>query len=435
MTGRIVDSLFDRLTDDGAEAGLDLPPDAGAAEPKNFLRHVAALALTKSADGLMDPKLVLSWLLTSQGAPAWVVGLLVPVREAGALLPQLLASARIRQLPRRKWAWTLGSAVQGLAVLSILLAALALEGTALGLAVLVSLAVFAVARSVSSVSYKDVLGRTVGKGRRGTATGLAGTIAAAAIVVFALVLMSGVLERLTLVLVALAFGGLCWLLSAWIFAGLEEEADPGKGDAKSLRATLAQLRLLREDATLGRFVAVRGLLTATALAPPYIVLLAGGEEGFGPLGALVLASALAALVSSYVWGRLSDRSSRLVLILAGFMGAAALALAILFSAAGMQGSGWALPLALFALMLAHQGVRRGRSTYLVDMAPADLRPAYTAVANTVIGVLLILGGVFGWLANLFGAATTLGVFVIMAAAAAVVALRLDEVSGNADGRG
>ncbi|MEC8574214.1 MAG: MFS transporter, partial [Pseudomonadota bacterium] len=51
--------------------------------------HVAALAATKLADGLIDPKLVLAWLLNAIGAPGFLIGILVPVREAGSLLPQL----------------------------------------------------------------------------------------------------------------------------------------------------------------------------------------------------------------------------------------------------------------------------------------------------------------------------------------------------------
>ncbi|TMV65254.1 MFS transporter, partial [Thioclava sp. BHET1] len=54
--------IFHALTDARA-TGADLPPEIRAAEPDNFMRHVSALSLTKMADGLLDPKLVLSWVL------------------------------------------------------------------------------------------------------------------------------------------------------------------------------------------------------------------------------------------------------------------------------------------------------------------------------------------------------------------------------------
>ena len=57
--------------------------------------------------------------------------------------------------------------------------------------ILLGLAVLAVSRSVASVAYKDVLGKTVAKGQRGTVTGLAGTWAAGVLFAFALGVDSG----------------------------------------------------------------------------------------------------------------------------------------------------------------------------------------------------------------------------------------------------
>ena len=70
-----------------AASARDIPDAACAEEPRNRLVHLVSLSATKLADGLIDPKLVLSWLITALGAPAALAGLLVPVREAGALLP------------------------------------------------------------------------------------------------------------------------------------------------------------------------------------------------------------------------------------------------------------------------------------------------------------------------------------------------------------
>ncbi len=419
-TSTFSERVFQALTDNDTDTPRDMSEAARRVEPASFLRHVAALSLTKTADGLINPKLVLSWLLTQGGAPVWAVGLLVPVREAGALLPQLFIAARLGRLARRKWAWAGGSAIQGVMALAIALAAVTLDGIALGLAVVGGLAVLAVARSVCSASYKDILGRTVDKGRRGTATGLAGSVSAAAVVGFAAVLMSGISGRFVTVVVALGLAGAFWCLAAAVFARLDEEAQPGVASNDGIAAALGQLRYLREDAVLLRFVFVRGLLTATALAPPYMVLL-GGEGAFGALGALLLASALAALVSAYVWGRLADRSSRRVLILSGIGGAVSMAATLGLTALGQIGAVWALPVVLFALMLAYQGVRLGRSTYLVDMAPKDLRAAYTSVANTVIGLILIAAGGLGALASFAGPEVVLAIFAMMSGAAALLA--------------
>lgn len=424
MADSFEETAFEAVFDTGA--GSDLSEVQAGAEPRNALTAAASLTMTKLSDGLIDPKLVLSWLLTTLGAPALYVGLLVPIREAGALLPQLVAADRVRGMAVRKRVWVAGSAGQGLAAAGMVVAALTLGGAAAGAAICALLAVLAVSRSLCSVSFKDVLGKTVAKTRRGTVTGLAGSVASAGVIAFALLLMTGWVDRLTLVLFALGLTAALWLMAAALFATLKETAsDAAPPEGSPLR----HLALLREDARLSRFIAVRGCLTATALAPPFLVLLASGagEARFDQLGALLLASAAASFLSSYVWGRLSDRSSRKVLILAGGLGALSLAASLALWAAGLFGATWAVTTCLFVLMIAYHGVRSGRSTYLVDMAPEDNRAGYTAVSNTVIGAILLASGGFGALASLMGPALPVALFAGLCVVAALIALGLEEV--------
>ncbi|MCX7567377.1 MFS transporter [Sulfitobacter sp. F26169L] len=420
MTRRLFEKLVNNPQSDG---GLS---DAQARhEPANFLRHAASISMSKIADGLIDPKLVLSWLLTHLGASSFFVGLLVPIREAGALLPQLFTAPRVQAMERRKWAWVAGAAGQGAAAAGIVLTALTLEGSAAGIVICALLAVLAVSRSVCSVSYSDILGKTVGQSRRGSATGLASSLGAGAVVIFALLLMTGLLERATLVIAAIALAAALFFAASTLFSTLWEEAAVGETGT----AALEQLKILRTDAQLRRFIWARGLLTSTALAPPYIVLLGAqaGQGTFDRLGALVLASSIASLISSWLWGRLADRSSRKVLMFSAVAGTLALLAAVLLDLVGMSGTLWALPLVLFVLMIAYHGVRQGRSIYLVDMAPEGSRATYTAVSNTVIGVLLLGSGIFGALASLAGAKVTLLIFAAMSFAAIVVAKGLKEV--------
>ena len=189
------------------------------------------------------------------------------------------------------------------------------------------------------------------------------------------------------------------------------------------------MRILRHDPQVRRFIWARGLLTSTALAPPYIVLLGAqaGQDTFDRLGALVLASSFASFLSSWIWGRLADRSSRRVLMLSGAAGALALLGAVALDLSGATTSIWALPAALFILMIAYHGVRQGRVIYLVDMAPSDQRAAYTAVSNTAIGLFLLGSGLFGAMASLAGPHRTLVFFAGMALASIRATWGLDEV--------
>ncbi|MEH6645084.1 MFS transporter [Sulfitobacter sp.] len=423
MQQTLTDKAFHAIS--GTEGPSDSLKDASRdAEAANGLRHAASLSMTKVADGLIDPKLVLSWLLTSLGAPAVYAGALVPLREGGALLPQIVMAGWVQSLQRRKWAWIIGSAGQGLCAGLIVLAALSLEGAAAGLAICGALAALAVFRALCSVSYKDILGKTVGQARRGSVTGLAGSVSSIGVLIFAGLLISGILQERGAVIAAIGLAAALWVLAAVLFSTLKEEPSETKGDLK------ASFSVLKNNPVLWRFIIVRGLLVSTALAPPYFVIL-GGEHGgsLGSLGALVLASAAASLISSYVWGRLSDQSSRRVLMLTGICGALAISLALAFAQMGLAQTVWAMPVALFALMIPYHGVRQGRSTYLVDISPADERSAYAAVANTVIGVLLLVAGVAGGGAALFGPQVVLALFSVMALGAAVAAKGLPEAEG------
>ncbi|TYB91046.1 MFS transporter [Oceaniovalibus sp. ACAM 378] len=420
MTSSLTAKTFRAISGQDADARGVAP-----GEPRNLLCHAGSLAMTKLADGLIDPKLVLSWMLGQLGTSAFLVGLLVPIREAGALLPQIFTAPRLPAMARRKWVWVAGSVGQAVAAAGIVAAGLTLTGAAAGIAVCVLLAVLAVSRSICSVSYKDILGRTVGRSRRGAATGFASSAASVGVILFALALMTGAVDRMVLVLAAMTLAAALWLAAAALFSTLNEEADPGE----TTDTPWSQFRLLREEPQLVRFIATRGLLTGSALAPPYLVLLGqeAGQGGFDRLGALVLASALASLLSSWGWGRLSDRSSRRVLQLCGLVTALALFGAVALHLAGLSSRLWALPLVLFVLMVAYHGVRQARSTYLVDMAPAELRAPYTAVTNTVIGVILLGSGIFGALASLAGVMVTLVVFAVMALAAVWIGQGLNEV--------
>ncbi|SEP99874.1 hypothetical protein SAMN05428995_102267 [Loktanella sp. DSM 29012] len=426
MPQDLPDDLFEYLVDDPDTQG-GLSDDAAAVEPGSFLRHVLSLSGSKIADGLIDPKLVLSWLLTSLGAGAFWTGLLVPVRESGALLPQLFTTPVITRQTIRKWFWAGGAFVQGICAILIAVAALTLDGNAAGAVIVGLLAVLALARSVCSASYKDVLGKTVGKSRRGTATGAASTAASVGVIVFALILLTGIGDRYAVVIAALLLAGGFWIGGAAIFATLREQ--PSTGDA-ARSIGWDQFRLLREDPQLMRFIVVRSLLVGTALAPPYFVLL-NPDSGFGQLGALVLASAIASLLSSYVWGRLSDRSSRRVLLYAGLAGGGVLSVVALLDWLGGIGAPGVIPLALFGLMIAYNGVRQGRSTHLVDMADAADRAPYTALSNTVVGVVLFAAGAaFAGIASV-SVPLVIALFAVMCWTASALSLGLNEVQDDA----
>jgi MFS family permease len=198
---------------------------------------------------------------------------------------------------------------------------------------------------------------------------------------------------------------------------------------------MSNLGVLRDDPQLARFVATRSLLTVTAIAPPYLLALTDrGEKGLGSLGPFVVASSIATILGGRVWGRLSDRSSRQVLIGAAGAGVLLFALAGVGAALvpDLLAESWVAAGLLFLVVLAYQGVRLGRSTHLVDLARAEDRAIYTAVSNTVVGVVILVTGVFGALSELIGLPGLFAVFAAACGMAFVIGLGLDEVQAEED---
>ena len=403
----------------------------GGDADQNKLRHLLSLSLTKTADEFINPKLILTWLMTALGAPAYLSGAVVPIREAGALLPQPLVASWVTRYQKRKYFWALGAVLQGLAALLIVLVALTMQGALAGWLILAALLVFVSGRSVASTTYKDALARTVEEGHRGSVTGWAGTMSAVFGLAFGASMAFGVWGDVSVPVVAgaIAVGAVSFFAAALIFLRLNEE--PQEDEDKQPQNLGQFLKPLREDHAFRRYVISRAFLTATALAPPFIVLAAAGSQGnaLTSLGPLVIASGLAAIVSSAVWGQLSDRSSRLSLAIGGAVAAIAYGAAV---GAIVIADGKLAPLLaaaiLFVAQVGYQGVRSGRSIYLTDMASDETRLRYTALSNILIGAVLVAGLGLAGVAQVFGPAIALGLCAGLSVIGSAYAFTLREAS-------
>jgi len=185
---------------------------------------------------------------------------------------------------------------------------------------------------------------------------------------------------------------------------------------------------LQEDQEFRNYIATRALLISTALAPPFLVMLGNGDDDFGNLGLLVLASSIASIVSSYFWGALSDWSSRRTLMLAG---AASGGILVVAAGTGILGvidqTGYLIAGYIFVSQIAYQGARAGRKTHLTDMDSDGRKSVYTALSNTLIGALLVFGGLLGVLADVAGPQSVLVVLACFSLSAIFSAFRLSEV--------
>jgi len=427
--------LYRWVTDDDSEERTcdAISEEACREAPRSFTLNAANGACTKLAEQLASPGLVLAWLLETVGAPVAMSGWLEPLRRGGSLVPQLAVSAWIRSRPVRKWFWVAAGTIQAVALLAIAAAALGLEGTPAGLAVLAALAVFSVASGVGSVAFGDVLGKTVPKGKRGQLLAVRATVGGALTLAAGLVLRSVVGEEagVGLYAVLVVAAAVLWAVAAALFALIPEEAGATENGRNALAEARAGLSLVADVPGFGRYLTARALLLAVELSIPWYALHARrlGLEA-RDLGLAIVAVGLANLVSSPVWGRLADRvSSRLVMVIAGGVGVTTAAMA-----AGLDlAIGTGLPAiaympVLFAAGMGIAGVRLGRKTWLVDFADAPRRPLFVAVSNTLIGGVTFAYGGLGFVGEAIGVQPMIVLLGVLAAAGTTAAWWTPEAS-------
>jgi hypothetical protein len=285
MNKALSETVYERLTDvEDARVCAEISAAACRETPGNFVLTLVAQFLTKLADAVASPKLVLAWVLTAIQAPVGLTGLLVPIRESGSLIPQLLIASYVRRLPLRKWAWVVGSVIQAIAIAAIGAVALSLEGAMAGWAIIACLVVFSLARGLCSVAAKDVLGKTIPKSKRGQVAGLSASAAGLVTVALGLVLMYADTGAGTTTL----YGGLIltaaalWLLGAMVYSRITEFPGETGGGGNALYEAVKRLGLLRSDRAFRRFVITRALLLCSALLAPYFVVLAQQQHGASP---------------------------------------------------------------------------------------------------------------------------------------------------------
>ena len=306
----IADTIYESLTnEDDGRLCRDITDEACRETPTSFVLMLVSYFLTKLGDALASPKTTLAWLTTSVGAPPWVLGFLVPIRESGSMIPQVLIGGYIRSMPVRKWIWVAGSVVQALCVAGMGWVAFRLEGAAAGWAILGLVTLFSLGRSFCSIAAKDVLGKTVPKARRGQLTGWSASAAGLVTVAVGITLMLSLGDQVSATVIGallVAAAGL-WMVAAAVFSQVPEYAGE-TGGGRSLFNALERLSLLATDAPFRRFVITRALLMCSALSAPFYVAMAQQNLGSPTylLGAFVAASGLASLVSAPFWGRLAD---------------------------------------------------------------------------------------------------------------------------------
>lgn len=431
----LVETLYNRVTgEEDSRICKDIPESACNDQPHNFFAYLAANLLGKVADEIASAKLIIPWLFGMLGVPAIFTGVLVPIREGGVLLPQLIVAAAVRRLAIRKTVWIAGALLSAVSLFGMAFAATGFNGAAAGGSILLMLILFSLSRGLCSVSAKDVLGKTVSKSRRGALMGWSAGISGIAVLSIGLWLGTIDLENAGPKIFAglLITGGILWIIASLIFAAITEQPGATEGGGNALAVALQQLKILKTDAPFRRFVTTRGLLLSVALAPPFYVLIAQSQtdRGLLGLGSLIIANGLAASLSAPFWGYMGDRSSKQVMAIAA-TGSGLLGIFTFIAVTShwqWVANAYGMAVIFLILNVMHGGVRLGRKVYLVDMATGDNRAAYVAISNTVIGILMLFGGLIGLIGDKLGPAATVLVLSILSILSVFYIKHLPDVS-------
>ncbi len=401
--------------------------------PKNYVMNVLNGAASKLAEQVASAKLALPWLLSAMGAPAIFIGLLLPLRQTGTLLPQLAVAGYIRRYPIRKWFWVGSALIQVAMLMAIMAAAIALPLISASVCIVLSLLIFSMARGVGSVAFQDVTGKTIPKGKRGKMLAARSMIGGLLTIGVGLGLKAYFSPSANLqpALVLIGCGAVLWVIAALAFAAVKEEPGAVAGGRNALREAIAGWRLMRQESWFFRYLIVRAALLSIELSGPFYILYVRHlfPEHTGMLGVIVIAAGLAAVISSPFWGRFADLSSRKVLMLGGAMGAitgiSALLVGLLPS---MSGSNYIIALVFVLLGISEAGVLLGRKTYLIDRVDPQQRSTFVAFANSAIGLIALLFGALGIIAQAAGIKWLIGILVLLGASGSLLSYFLPEIT-------
>jgi len=428
------ESIYEKMmNEEDARVCKAIDEKACKVVPGNFFLTIISYFFNKLADSVANMKVIIPWLMESLSVPLFLISFLVPIKESGSLLPQLLIAAYVRKLPIRKYIWSLGVFIQALCIIAIGIVAWNIQGLNAGIAIISLIIIMSLSRGLSSVAAKDVIGKTIPKTRRGALNGYSGSLAGLIViglgVYFLLVGEKPFSPQNFGVLLFLA--GVFWIIASLTYLKIEEFEGETDGGGNAISVALKKVSLLKTDKAFRLFVITRALFLCSVLTAPFFVILAQQQSDSSNylLGLFILASGLANFSSSVIWGKLSDISSRKSMIIGAsistILGFLVFVLSTFYE--DVFSIIWLMPLIYFVLTVGYQGIRIGRKTYLVDLAGGNKRTDYVAVSNTIIGVVLLFAGFIGTLSSSIGLNGIILLLSIIGVIGILLALKLPEV--------
>lgn len=380
---------------------------------RNTRLGIANGVLFSLAEAFSDANLVLSVFVRELGASSVVVGLLPSLKNGGWLLPQLWSAGRLQAMPHTLPVYQRVGLIRFIIWIGLAATVWGAASWSAGwllVAFLLGYSLYNFTGGAGSVAFQEVVAKTIPVQRRGAffgtrnlVGGLLGFCVASPLVAWILSSASPwVFPHNFAVLVSVSL--VCIGLGIITFSNVIEPATQHPPAAVGGSAMLRTMpRLLRQNTDFRRYVASRMVTRMAGLADPFYILYAREVLHVAPrmIGVYLALRVLAAALSNIWWSRLADRrGTRMLLVRTAMLVVVvplwALLVSPLGSLLGAWSVGWLFGGVFLLIGLHVDGSMTAGLTYVMELAPADQRPIYIGVSNTLMGVATffpVLGGV------------------------------------------
>lgn len=388
-----------------------------------------------AANELTSVQLVLPFLYTTAGAPVLFAGLLVPVSTVAKRIAQILAATLVSAARSNKRLIALATLATALAIVLISLTFDVVSTYWLIPIFLFAALVIGAASGLSGLAFQDLIGRLLSNERRRKLLFTQSSLAGLFVVIVAfgsqLIFQPGTSLAAHQELIWLGIG--LFVLSALLITLVREPVKPPRGPRDEAQER-GQLGALRDSFRIAfalpwfkRFLIARTLYLSIELAIPFFSIHAASFHGnsISGLNAFVIAASVGLMIGGFIWPRIGKRSVGRIMTLAAGLTCIGGLMAIAIELRLISQSILCYAIVFVLVSLGAQGVKNGRTLYLLGMTTDEERPFCIAVANVTIGmVAIVFGALLGALASLKGVSWVIFALIILNLLAALYTLRL-----------
>lgn len=284
---------------------------------------------------------------------------------------------------------------------------------------------FSLSGSFAGISYDDILGKLVAKGKRGKLYAVkqfASSLAAfGGGLIVSRIFHPGSLAFPANYALILFLGSLGLLIASLAFWFIREPPSPLAREARPPFPTLLRRvpQILRGNREFLRFIVVENLSSFSLMVMPFYMVFAKDHFGIGDsyIGRYLLFQVGGTILSNLLWGLIASRlSARAVVRSCVLLGGAIPLIALGLSPLGAD------PFVVVFLLIGFvfSGRRVGFEPYLLNIIPAEERPIYLGIRGTLNVLVVLLPFLGGLIIHLAGYPPVFGLVAAVMLAASLL---------------